>query len=63
MELDAFDVGVSSESTSATAFDTMIPREAVGIVSAGVFLAWIDADAVQPVAQLLRWAIFIVLTD
>lgn len=59
--LDTFNVRISRESTSAAALDTVVPREAVGIVPAGIFLAWVDAHAVQSIAQLLRWTIFVVL--
>lgn len=63
MQLNTFNVSISSESSLATALYSVISWQAFGIFTARIFLAWIDANAVQPVAQLVRWTILVVLAN
>lgn len=63
MQLNTFDVSISSESSLATALYSVISWQAFGIFTARIFLAWIDANAVQPVAQLVRWTVLVVLAN
>lgn len=54
---------IAERSWRAATFGSVVFGRAFGILAARVREARIDANSIQPVAQLIRWTVFVVLAD